>query len=89
MYAIVVKKSALKELAQISPPYHKKIIEAIDLLANNPKPEGVKKLKGEEAQMMEDNEALMKFWSGTHKKDNNTDTEKNNNLFEVPNKNQQ
>lgn len=49
MYTIVVKRSALKELAQVSPPYHKKIIDAIDNLANNPKPEGVKKLKGEEA----------------------------------------
>ena len=49
MYKIVVKKSAVKELAQISPPYNKKIVEAIDNLANNPRPEGVKKLKGEEA----------------------------------------
>ena len=49
MYAIQVKKSALKELAQISPPYNKKIIAAIDILAINPRPEGAKKLKGEEA----------------------------------------
>ncbi len=49
MYSIEVKKSALKELAQISPPYNKKIIEAIDRLAINPRPEGVKKLIGEEA----------------------------------------
>ncbi len=49
MYTIIVKKSAIKELAQISLPYNKKIIEAIDDLANNPRPEGVKKLKGEEA----------------------------------------
>lgn len=49
MYSIEVKKSAFKELAQISPPYNKKIIEAIDSLAINPRPEGVKKLKGEEA----------------------------------------
>jgi len=49
MYSIQVKKSALKELGQISPPYNKKIIEAIDSLATNPRPEGVKKLKGEEA----------------------------------------
>lgn len=48
MYTIAVKKSALKELAQITPPYNKKIIQAIDSLANNPIPEGVKKLKGEE-----------------------------------------
>ena len=49
MYTIVVKRSAIKELAQISPPYNKKIVEAIDNLANNPRPEGIKKLKGEEA----------------------------------------
>lgn len=49
MYTIVVKRSAIKELAQISPPYNKKIVEAIDSLANNPRPEGIKKLKGEEA----------------------------------------
>ncbi|HEX8462797.1 MAG TPA: type II toxin-antitoxin system RelE/ParE family toxin [Segetibacter sp.] len=49
MYAIVIKKSALKELSQISSPYNKKIVEAIDKLANNPRPESVKKLKGEEA----------------------------------------
>ena len=49
MYKIVVKKSAVKELAQISPPYNKKIVETIDNLANNPRPEGIKKLKGEEA----------------------------------------
>ena len=49
MYKIVVKKSVVKELAQISPPYNKKIVETIDNLANNPRPEGIKKLKGEEA----------------------------------------
>ncbi len=49
MYKIVIKKSAKKELEQISPPYTQKIIDAIDALAENPKPEGVKKLKGEEA----------------------------------------
>ena len=49
MYAIQVKKSAQKELQQISPPYNQKIVEAIDALADNPRPDGVKKLKGEEA----------------------------------------
>ena len=49
MYSIQIKKSAYKELSQISLPYNKKIILAIDNLANNPKPEGVKKLKGQEA----------------------------------------
>lgn len=49
MYKITIKKSAQKELEQISPPYHQKIIDAIDNLAENPRPEGVKKLKGQEA----------------------------------------
>jgi len=49
MYQIRIKKSAQKELEQISPPYNLKIIDAIDSLAENPRPEGVKKLKGEEA----------------------------------------
>ena len=49
MYQIRIKKSAQKELQQISPPYNQKIIEAIDSLAENPRPEGVKKLKSEEA----------------------------------------
>jgi mRNA interferase RelE/StbE len=49
MYQIRIKKSAQKELEQISPPYHHKIIDAIDGLAENPRPEGAKKLKGEEA----------------------------------------
>jgi len=38
-------------------------------------------------QMMEDNEALMKFWSATQKKDHTTKTDQNrNNLVEVINK---
>ncbi len=49
MYTIVVKKSAQKELAQIPSLYNKKIIEAIDSLSDNPRPQGCKKLKGEEA----------------------------------------
>jgi mRNA interferase RelE/StbE len=49
MYRIEIKKSALKELSQIPPPYNKKIVEAIDELALNPRPLGCKKLKGSEA----------------------------------------
>jgi mRNA interferase RelE/StbE len=49
MYSITIKKSALRELSQISSPYSTKIIEAIDKLAGNPRPENVKKLKGVEA----------------------------------------
>jgi len=49
MYLIEIKKSALKELSQIPQPYNKKIVEAIDELATNPRPVGYKKLKGSEA----------------------------------------
>lgn len=49
MYKISIKKSAQKELQQIAPPYNQKIVEAIDAPAQNPRPDGVKKLKGEEA----------------------------------------
>ena len=52
MYVIEIKKSAFKELAQITPPYYKKIAEAIDILAANPRPDGIKKLKGSEAYRM-------------------------------------
>ena len=52
MYVIEIKKSAFKELAQITPPYYKKIAEAIDIPAANPRPDGIKKLKGGEAYKM-------------------------------------
>lgn len=48
MYQITFKKSALKELSDISKPYNQNIAIAIDKLTENPKPDGVKKLKGEE-----------------------------------------
>jgi len=48
MYSIRFKKSAQKELSQISTPYNLKIVQAIDALSEDPRPPGVKKLKGEE-----------------------------------------
>lgn len=42
MYAVSIKKSAQKELEQIPQPYHRKILVAIDALAENPRPESVK-----------------------------------------------
>jgi mRNA interferase RelE/StbE len=47
MYRISFKKSAQKELASIPKPHNKSIADAIDKLANNPRPDGVKKLKGD------------------------------------------
>lgn len=48
MYQITFKKSALKELSDISKPYNQNIAIAIDKLAETPRPDGVKKIKGEE-----------------------------------------
>jgi len=45
MYRINFKKSAQKELLAVSSVYQPKIIEAIDALAFDPRPDGVKKLK--------------------------------------------
>jgi mRNA interferase RelE/StbE len=46
MYRIVIEKYAEKQLAKISPPYFDKIVNAIQSLAENPRPHGYKKLKG-------------------------------------------
>ena len=48
MYRITFKRSAQKELADISKPYNQNIVTAIDKLAEDPRPDGVKKLKGED-----------------------------------------
>ncbi len=47
MYRITFKRSALKELADIPKPFNQNIATSIDKLAENPRPDGVKKLKGE------------------------------------------
>jgi mRNA interferase RelE/StbE len=46
MYELLYKKKAIKALAQINEPYYSIIIQAIDELAENPRPIGSKKLKG-------------------------------------------
>ncbi|MFN8253999.1 MAG: type II toxin-antitoxin system RelE/ParE family toxin [Ferruginibacter sp.] len=46
LYTISIKPSALKELACLPKATAKKAGKAIDGLAVNPRPEGVKKLKG-------------------------------------------
>ena len=48
MYRITFKRSAQRELADISKPYNQNIATAIDKLAEDPRPDGVKKLKGED-----------------------------------------
>jgi mRNA interferase RelE/StbE len=46
MYSVIIEKPALKSLATIPDKNAKKITKAIDELAENPRPNGVKKLKG-------------------------------------------
>jgi mRNA interferase RelE/StbE len=46
MYELQYKKKAIKALAKINDPYYTNIIEAINKLAENPRPNGYKKLTG-------------------------------------------
>jgi mRNA interferase RelE/StbE len=46
MYELQYKKKAIRALAKINNPYYTAIIEAIDNLAENPRPFGYKKLTG-------------------------------------------
>jgi len=48
-YSIVIEKSAQKSLSKISQPFQDRIVEAIRLLSDNPRPSGVKKLTGRDA----------------------------------------
>ena len=45
MYKVIIKKSAIKELENISTTFRLKIIEKIDDLATDPRPQGVRKLE--------------------------------------------
>ena len=47
-YSIELKKSATKELAKFPQQDLKRILKSIGNLANNPRPEGSKKLSGDE-----------------------------------------
>jgi mRNA interferase RelE/StbE len=46
-YEVRFKKSAIKELATIAEPFRTRILDAVKSLAANPRPVGVKKLKGQ------------------------------------------
>ncbi len=48
-YALVIERAAQKSLAKISPPYRDRVIRAIEELATDPRPQGVKKLRHREA----------------------------------------
>ena len=45
-YEVTLKKRALKALEDINEPYYSNIKHAIYSLADNPRPQGYKKLKG-------------------------------------------
>jgi len=60
MYNIVISQSALKELHRLQKKVVKKIETAINALAENPRPVGVKKLKGS-------NEDLYRIRSGDYR----------------------
>ena len=47
-YQIVIRKKVLKELEVLPKTTNESISKAIDALAENPRPNGCKKLKGEE-----------------------------------------
>jgi mRNA interferase RelE/StbE len=48
-YKVTLKKQAVKTLEKINEPYYSSIKEAIYSLADNPRPQGYKKLKGRDA----------------------------------------
>jgi mRNA interferase RelE/StbE len=46
MYSIVVSHSAEKDMSRLDRPVLKRVVAAIDALAEEPRPTGCKKLKG-------------------------------------------
>jgi mRNA interferase RelE/StbE len=46
MYSIRIKRSAAKQLEKLPPKAAERIVKAIDALAEDPRPDGVKKLQG-------------------------------------------
>jgi mRNA interferase RelE/StbE len=48
-YELVIERAAQKSLSKISPPHRDRIIRAIEGLATDPRPPGVKKLRQREA----------------------------------------
>ena len=47
-YRVEVKKSAVKEIAALPKRDQRRVVRAIDALADDPRPEGVRKLTGAE-----------------------------------------
>jgi len=51
MYSISIKPSALKELSKLPKATVRRAEKAIDALAEDPRPDGVKKLKGSDEDL--------------------------------------
>ena len=48
-YQIIIERTARKDIQKINQPDQVRIIQSIGLLADEPRPDGCKKLKGREA----------------------------------------
>ena len=48
-YQIIIERTARKDIQKINQPDQVRVIQSIELLADEPRPEGCKKLKGREA----------------------------------------
>ena len=48
-YTLLIERAAQKSLGRISPPHRERIIQAVEGLANAPRPPGAKKLRQREA----------------------------------------
>ncbi|MEO8854956.1 MAG: type II toxin-antitoxin system RelE/ParE family toxin [Ginsengibacter sp.] len=48
IYKIVISRTAQKQLAKINNPFFKALIDKIELLKTDPRPQGCKKLTGRE-----------------------------------------
>jgi mRNA interferase RelE/StbE len=48
-YTVIFRSSAVKELRKLPEAARKQVVIAVDLLANEPRPRGVKKMAGMEA----------------------------------------
>ncbi len=79
-YNIVISKTAQKQLLKLSTSIREKLMDAIEELADNPRPAGCKKLKGYEAYRLRqgdyriiytviDNQLLIEVLTAGHRKD--------------------
>jgi len=50
-YTISFKSTASKEISRLPKPVVKRVVKAIDNLAQNPRPDGVKKIKGSDENL--------------------------------------